>query len=92
MFFSIAENNPIIGTIQPKDSKARERVLSDERDLGRLQGRTTMAGGHKSGPAGLYNSNSYGREVRNVLGRWEDHVFTLVEVGERQGVPMHRVP
>ena len=30
MQMGIVENNPIIGTIQPKDSKARERVLSDD--------------------------------------------------------------
>jgi integrase len=48
--------------------------------------------GHKSGPAGIYNRSSYEREVRNVLGRWEDHVRTLVEVGERKVAPMHRVP
>jgi integrase len=29
MQMGIVENNPIIGTIQPKDSKPRERVLSD---------------------------------------------------------------
>jgi len=30
MQMGIVENNPIIGTIQPKDSKAREPVLSDD--------------------------------------------------------------
>ena len=45
--------------------------------------------GHKSGPAGIYNRSSYEREVRNALARWEDHVRTLVEVGERKVVPMH---
>src|SRR5262245_41190979 len=45
--------------------------------------------GHKAGPAGLYNRSSYEREVRNALARWEDHVRTLVEIGERKVVPMH---
>jgi integrase len=44
--------------------------------------------GHKSGPAGIYNRSSYEREVRNALGRWEDHVRTLVAGGERKVVPI----
>ena len=48
--------------------------------------------GHKSGVAGIYNRSAYEREVRNALARWEDHVRTLVEVGERKVVPMYRVP
>jgi integrase len=43
--------------------------------------------GHKAGPAGIYNRSSYAREVRNVLGFWEDHLRTLIAGGERVVIP-----
>jgi len=41
-------------------------------------------GGHKRGPAGIYNRSSYDREVRAALALWADHIRTLVEGGERK--------
>jgi integrase len=40
--------------------------------------------GHKRGPAGIYNRSAYEREVRAVLGLWDDHVRALVDGGERK--------
>jgi integrase len=40
-------------------------------------------GGHKSGPAGIYNRSSYEREVKAALAMWADHVCTLADGGER---------
>jgi integrase len=45
-------------------------------------------GGHKRGPAGIYNRSSYQREVKAALALWEDHVRALVEGGERVIVPL----
>jgi len=47
--------------------------------------------GHKVGVAGIYNRSSYEREAKAALARWNDHVRSLVEGGERKVVPM-RVP
>src|SRR5262249_3887107 len=40
--------------------------------------------GHRSGVAGVYNRATYEREMRIALARWEDHIRTLVEGGERK--------
>jgi integrase len=45
-------------------------------------------GGHKAGPAGIYNRSSYEREVRNALGMWEDHLRALIAGGGRKVIPM----
>jgi integrase len=43
--------------------------------------------GHKAGVSGVYNRSSYGREVRNALALWEDHLRTIIEDGERKIIP-----
>jgi integrase len=49
---------------------------------------------HRSGPARggalalLYNKSRYDREVRPALARWEDHIRTLVDGGERKVIPL----
>ena len=47
--------------------------------------------GHKRGPAGIYNSSSYEREVRAALALWHDHVRTLITGGERKLSPLPQV-
>ena len=47
--------------------------------------------GHKAGIAGIYNRSSYEREVRPALARWEDHIRTLVEGGERKIIPLSQI-
>jgi integrase len=46
--------------------------------------------GHKAGIAGIYNRSSYEREVRPALARWEDHLRTLVDGGERKVIPLQQ--
>jgi integrase len=46
--------------------------------------------GHKAGIAGIYNRSSYEREVRPALARWEDHIRTLVDGGERKVIPLQQ--
>jgi integrase len=43
--------------------------------------------GHKRGIASVYNKSSYGREVKQALGLWEDHLRSLVDGGERRVLP-----
>ena len=47
------------------------------------------SGGHKRGPAGIYNKSVYATEVRNALLMWDDHVVrVLVAGGERKVLHM----
>jgi len=43
--------------------------------------------GHRTGSAGVYNLAKYLPQMRNALARWEDHLRTLVEGGERKVLP-----
>jgi integrase len=45
-------------------------------------------GGHRSGVAGVYNRSKYALQIRNALARWNDHVQSIVEGGERKIVPL----
>jgi integrase len=49
-------------------------------------------GGHRRGPAGIYNRSTYDREVRNALALWADHIRTLAEGGERKLVNIASSP
>jgi integrase len=52
---------------------------------------------HRSGPARggalalIYNRSNYQREVRTALARWEDHIRTLVDGGERKIIPLPQI-
>jgi integrase len=48
-------------------------------------------GGHKAGPAGIYNRSSYAREVNAALVMWSDHVRALVTGEAPKVVPFERV-
>jgi integrase len=76
MQMGIVENNPIIGTIQPKDGKPRERVLSDNElaaiwnackddDYGRIVKLLILLGARRQEIGGLR-----GRELDLDNGRW----------------------
>jgi integrase len=45
--------------------------------------------GHRRGPAGIYNRSNYQHETRIALARWEDHIRTLIDGGERKVIPIH---
>ena len=40
--------------------------------------------GHRSGVAGVYNRSKYTLQIRNALARWNDHLKSVVEGGERR--------
>jgi integrase len=46
------------------------------------------ASGHKTGVAGIYNRASYGRQVRQALAVWADHVESVVTGSARKVVPI----
>jgi integrase len=49
--------------------------------------------GHRAGVAGIYNRSVYTNEVRAALALWADHVWSIIDGGERKIVPMpRRVP
>src|SRR5262249_58939539 len=64
MQMGMVENNPVIGTIQPKNSKPRERTLSDEElaaiwrackddDYGRIVRLLGLLGARRAGIGGM---------------------------------------
>jgi integrase len=46
--------------------------------------------GHKAGLAGIYNRASYGKEKRDALTMWAEHVTAIVEGHAASVVPMRR--
>jgi integrase len=48
------------------------------------------AGGHRAGPAGVYNRAKYVEEMRTALSRWSDHVARIVK-GKPTSLTLRRV-
>ena len=47
-------------------------------------------GGHKAGTAGIYNKASYAAQKANALGRWAEHITSIVEGRQSNVAPFKR--
>ena len=80
------------------DERALEKSTGRERELANglgiaphtVEAILNHVSGHKSGVAGTYNRSTYASEKRIALGRWAEHLLTIVEGRAATVVPLKR--
>jgi integrase len=72
----------------------RRTVATDMADLGTsphvIECVLNHVGGFRAGVHGVYNRNSYAREMATALDLWAEHLMAIVEGREAAVVPLHR--